>query len=104
MTDPANLVRKSASPSLSLRDAEWGLCWSNSGISDDVLVRKALISGGFTLILQACLEFGLDYVKIQWDILSQQAPEDSELKSIRTRSLVNDILENIDEGFSKASL
>jgi hypothetical protein len=98
MTDPANLVRKSPS----LRDAEWGLCWSNSGISDEVLVRKALISGGFTLILQACLEFGLDYVKTQWDIVSQQAPEDSELKSIRTRSLVNDILGNITEGFSKA--
>jgi hypothetical protein len=98
MTDPANLVRKSHS----LRDAEWGLCWSNSGISDEVLVRKALISGGFTLILQACLEFGLDYVKTQWGIVSQQALEDSELKSIRTRSLVNDILENITEGFSKA--
>jgi hypothetical protein len=98
MTDTADFLSKSNS----LNDAKWGLCWSNSGISDEVLVRKSLISGGFTVILQACLEFGLDYVKTQWDIVTQHVGEDSELKSIRTRSLVNDILENTTEGFSKA--
>lgn len=98
MTDTADFLSKSNS----LNDAKWGLCWSNSGISDEVLVRKALISGGFTVILQACLEFGLDYVKTQWDIVTQHFGEDSELTSIRTRSLVNYILEKITEGFSKA--
>lgn len=98
MTDPVDLSGKSNS----LKDSKWGLCWSNPDISDEVLVRKALISGGFTVILQACLEFGLDYVRTQWDIVVQHAGEDSALTSIRTQSLVNEILENITEGFTKA--
>jgi len=98
MTDAADLFGIGDS----LRDPKWGLCWSNSGISDEVLVRKALISGGFTVILMACLEFGLDYVRTEWDIVVQHVGDDSELTSIRTRSLVNEILDNITEGFSKA--
>lgn len=86
----------------SLRNPKWGLCWSNSDISDDVLIRKALVSGRFSVILQACLEFGLDHVKAQWDIVAQGVSEAPRLTTIRTRSLVNDILANITEGFSRA--
>ncbi|MDD2880288.1 MAG: hypothetical protein PHQ58_07605 [Rhodoferax sp.] len=98
MTDAAELFGIGDS----LRDPKWGLCWSNSGISDEVLVRKALISGGFTVILMACLEFGLDYVRTQWEVVDQHVGDNSELISIRTRSLVNEILDNIAEGFCKA--
>lgn len=98
MTDAAHPVDQSES----LRNPKWGLCWSNSGISDDVLIRKVLVSGRFSVILQACLEFGLDHVKAQWDIVAKDVTEDPRLTSIRTRSLVNDILANIAEGFSRA--
>lgn len=94
MTDTTYTLSKSSS----LKDPIWGFSWSNPNISDEVLIRKALIGVRFTTILQACLDFGLDHVRKQWGIVAQ----DSEPMSIRTRSLVNDILGNITEGFSNA--
>lgn len=79
-----------------LRDSKWGLAWSNSAITDEVLIRKALVTGRFSVILQACLDFGLDRVRSQWTVVSQ----DSEMTSLMTRQLINDIINNITKGFS----
>lgn len=83
---------------ISLRDPQWGFAWSNQNIADDVLIRKALAAGRFTAILQACLEFGMDRVQLQWPIVAQ----DPELTTPAIRNLVNDILRNIAKGLSHA--
>ena len=84
--------------SINLRDPSWGLAWSNPAITDEVLIRKALLTERFSVILQACLDFGIDRVREQWAIISQEP----ELMSSRTCSLVGDILGNISTGFSQA--
>lgn len=83
---------------VSLRDPSRGLAWSNSGITDEVLIRKSLATGGFTVILQACLDFGMNRVHAQWAIVCR----DPELTNPTLRALVGDILENIAQGFANA--
>ena len=85
--------------SVSLRDPSRSLTWSNPDISDEVLIRKALITGRFSFILQACLEFGLDAVRAQWSVVVQ----DPELTNPVIRALVGDILDNIARGFAQAA-
>ncbi len=53
----------------SLANPVWGLAWSNSHISDDVLVRNALLKGSFLVILEAVLEHGITFVQDQWALL-----------------------------------
>lgn len=83
---------------VNLRDPQSGLVWSNQDVSDDVLIRKALVTGRFSLILQACLDYGIERVREQWDVVLQ----DPELTSPMIRSLTGDILDNIATGFSQA--
>jgi hypothetical protein len=82
-----------------LRDPVRGLAWSNPQVSDEVLINKALLGGGFTVILQAAVEFGLPRIQAQWRALlaGQEAP------GVRTRELVNEILDNIEQGFEHAA-
>lgn len=81
-----------------LRDPSWGLAWSNPSISDDTLIRKALTTGRFSVILQACLDYGLERVRQQWSRVLQHP----ELTSPKLRWLTGDILDNISQGFSQA--
>jgi transcriptional regulator with XRE-family HTH domain len=82
-----------------LRDPAWGLAWSNPDVQDEVLVRKALLTGGFTVILQSTLDFGLPNVMAQWEILRNSA----EAPGPKTQELVCEILGNIEQGFSHAA-
>lgn len=79
--------------STSLKDPRWGLSWSNPNINNQTLIQKALTTARFGAILQACLDFGIDDVEKQWDMIA----EDS-----NSQSLVSDILTNIAEGFAHA--
>ncbi len=75
-----------------------GLVWSNSQASDEVWIRAALLHPRFHTILDACIEFGLERVRHEWQVLTQEAaPEVS-----RVASEVNRILQHIAEGFADA--
>lgn len=48
-----------------LADPKFGLAWSNSSISDEVLVRSALRHGAFYLLLEAVLHHDMQCVEQQ---------------------------------------
>jgi hypothetical protein len=74
------------------------LVWSNSQASDAVWIRAALLRPRFHTILDACLEFGLDRVRDEWEaLLSDAAPE-----AQHAASEVNRMLRHIAEGFADA--
>jgi hypothetical protein len=84
----------------SRRDAFWakfpGLVWSNSKASDSVMIMAALTRPRFHQLLEICLEFGMDRVMKEWDLIREEIGE-----PIRT-SVVLGMLENIKKGFERA--
>lgn len=75
-----------------------GLVWSNSQPSDIVLIRAALLRPRFHTILDACLEFGLDRVQREWDLLRHEA----EAEARRVEAETSRILRHVAEGFTDA--
>lgn len=57
----------------SLADPCRGLAWSNPHVSDEVLVRSSLHHGAYHLVLDAVLDFGLAFVRQQWDLMLADA-------------------------------
>ncbi len=74
------------------------LVWSNSAASEAVWIRAALLRPIFYTLLDASLEFGLDRVRQEWEILlAEGAPE-----TRRAASETSRILRHIAEGFADA--
>ena len=82
----------------SLADPAWGLAWSNSNASDEVLVRNALLKGSFLVVLEAVLEHGLDFVRAQWALMLR----DEERPSRQVQANIARILSNIERGLAHA--
>jgi hypothetical protein len=75
-----------------------GLVWSNSQAGETVLIRAALMHPRFHTILDACMEFGLERVRAEWEVLTREA-------ATETRAIAGDvtrILKHIEEGFADA--
>ncbi|OYU44345.1 MAG: hypothetical protein CFE44_13445 [Burkholderiales bacterium PBB4] len=87
---------KSRSP---LADRKFGLAWSYSSISDEVLVRKALAHGAFHLLLEATLHHGLTFVEQQLAVML--ADEEGGL-SPRAEAEIRRKLRNISRGIAAA--
>jgi hypothetical protein len=85
------------------RSAFWekhrGLVWSNPDADDAVHIRAALVRPRFTQLLEIALEFGLDRVRSEWEILE----EEPTLEIERARPIVDRIFNNIQEGFRIAA-
>lgn len=45
------------------------LAWSNKNASDELLIRKSLLSGYFTIILDAVRSFGFSQVNDIWNVM-----------------------------------
>ncbi len=75
-----------------------GLVWSNSQASEEALICAALLHPRFHVILDTCLEFGLDKVLAQWNHLQREATSETQLVTAE----VNRILNHIEEGFADA--
>lgn len=84
----------------SLADPSRGLAWSNPDISNEALVRNALIKGSFHLLLEAVLGHGLPFVQKQWALLT--ADTDVGL-SARTRAEISRKLAHIEQGMNHAA-
>jgi hypothetical protein len=75
-----------------------GLVWSNPDAGDAVQIRAALLHPRFGLLLDIALEFGLDRVREEWELLrAENTPE-----ARRARDAVERILQNIQQGFAFA--
>lgn len=85
------------------RSAFWdrhpGLVWSNPNADDSVHIRAALVRPRFQQLLAIAVEFGLERVRAEWDVLQSEPTLEVE----RARPLVNRILSNIQEGFRFAA-
>ena len=75
-----------------------GLVWSNPQAGVEVLIRTALLHPRFHTILDACLEFGLEKVQQEWQLLLRDAALETQPIAVET----NRILRHIEEGFADA--
>jgi hypothetical protein len=73
-----------------------GLVWSNSKASDSVMIMAALQRPRFHQLLEICLEFGIDRVMKEWNLLHE------EIGNPLLASMVLGMLENIKKGFERA--
>jgi hypothetical protein len=82
------------------RDPFWkkfpGLVWSNSEASDSVMIRAALTRFRFHELLAICLEFGLDRVVHEFEVIRE------ELGAPERISTISGMLTNIRRGFERA--
>ena len=75
-----------------------GLVWSNSQANDGVLIRAALLRPRFHTLLDACLEFGRERVRGEWEILAREASPEAQ----RVQAEVPRMLRHIEEGYADA--
>lgn len=75
------------------------MVWSNREADDAVQIRAALLRPRFQQLLEIAVEFGLERLRAEWEIL--QTDETREVS--RARLPVNRILHNIDKGFHLAA-
>jgi hypothetical protein len=76
-----------------------GLVWSNPEADDAIYIRAALLRPRFTRLLPIAVEFGLERVKYEWDVLIEEGTP----AAVRARPIVERILGNIEKGFAIAS-
>lgn len=84
-----------------LADPKFGLAWSNSSISDEVLVRAAIKHGAFHMLLEAAMHHGMQFIEMQLDLML--ADEDVAL-SDRAQAEIRRKLANIKHGIAAAEL
>ena len=76
-----------------------GLIWSNPEADDSVHIRAALLRPRFDRLLDIAVEFGLERVQREWNVLVE---EDSP-PARRAAETVQRILRNIEKGFVRAA-
>lgn len=75
------------------------LVWSRSDAPPEVILRAALMSPRFHIILDACKAFGLEGVRAEWQALLQEANQQVR----RVAPIVERILRNIEMGVRHAA-
>ena len=74
------------------------LVWSNPNAPAEVFVRQALLEPDFSVLLDAAIEFGLDFVDAQWAVLMAEGGKEA----VRARSATERTLRNIRGGYEQA--
>lgn len=75
------------------------LAWSNKGVPDDVLMRRALVKPGFQLLLDAAIEFGVDALLAEWNRLKAEgSPE-----ALKAASITERLLGHIHDGYRQTT-
>lgn len=83
----------------SFRGRHRHLIWSNPDASDEVLIRRALLESRFTTLLDAAVEFGIEQLDTQWQLLlAEDAPD-----THRAAPTVDRILRHIHAGNDQAT-
>ena len=100
MIDP-RLLRSERRQSSPLFWARYpGLVWSNPRASDSAYICAALLKPHFDIILDVCVEFGLERVEAEWQTLLSHGET---AKVNRARPLTERILDHIRMGFEDAT-
>jgi ribosomal protein S19E (S16A) len=85
------------------RSAFWqkhpGLVWSNPDADDSAFIRAALLRGGYERLLAIAMEFGLERLRTEWNVLRDEGTS----RAQRASASVERILENIEKGFALAA-
>ena len=76
-----------------------GLVWSNPDASDAAHIRAALLRPRFGQLLDIALEFGLERIRDEWEVLQTERTREVE----RARPPVERILRHLEEGFARAA-
>lgn len=75
------------------------LAWSNKNVSDDVLIRRALVKPSFRLLLDAAIEFGIEKLSMEWARLKSDGAEEV----ARAAPVTERILRHIEDGYQQAT-
>lgn len=75
------------------------LAWSNKNVSDDVLIRRALVKPSFRLLLDAAIEFGIEKLSKEWVRLKSDGAEEV----ARAAPVTERILRHIEDGYRQAT-
>lgn len=66
------------------------LVWSNPEASDELYIRKALLTGQIAVLTDAVAEYGIDRVTHEWSLLTaENAAETRQVRAITERILTN---------------
>ena len=76
-----------------------GLVWSNPEAPDSAYIRAALLRPRFGRLLDIALEFGVERLRGEWQVLLADPTPETE----RARQAVERILRNIEQGFALAA-
>lgn len=74
------------------------LVWSNPDAPAEVFVRQALLKPDFSVLLDAAIEFGLDFVDAQWAVLMAEGSKEAARAKLATERT----LRNIRGGYEQA--
>jgi hypothetical protein len=74
------------------------LVWSNPDAPAEVFVRQALLKPDFSVLLDAAMEFGLDFVDAQWAVLMAEGSKEA----VRAKPATERTLRNIRGGYEQA--
>ena len=76
-----------------------GLVWSNPDAGDSAHVRAALLRPRFGRLLDITVEFGLERVREEWEVLLAEGTREAE----QARPSIERILSHIERGFARAA-
>lgn len=89
-----------APPAQSFRDKyAVSLAWSNKDVSDDVLMRRALVNPSFRRLLDAAVEFGIDRLATVW----RQLKADGADEALKAAPVTERVLRHIEYGYQQAT-
>ncbi len=86
-------------PDASFRQRYRWLVWANPSAPDEVLLRRALVNPEFRTLLDAALEFGVDRITREWDLLKAEGDEET----VRAQPMTDRLLRNIHDGYQQAA-
>ena len=76
-----------------------GLVWSNPEAPDSAYIRAALLRPRFGRLLDIALEFGVEQLRREWQVLLADPLVEAE----RARPAVERIISHIEQGFALAA-
>lgn len=86
-------------PPASFRERYRDLVWSNTNAPDETYIRQALLKPRFMTLLDAAIEFGVERIEREWQLL-KEVPEP---QVSRVAPITEHIIDNIHNGYRQAT-
>ncbi|WP_334188699.1 hypothetical protein [Noviherbaspirillum sp.] len=80
------------------REKHRSLVWSNPDASDEIYIRKALLKGYFTILFDAFVEYGLERLEQEWQVLLTE--NDPSYEGVIPRT--TELLQHMRTGYEQA--